>query len=126
MEYKVKLQKKTTKDIEMKVISNGDRNKVYRVKCPYCSTIIQAEEWEFHHFEGMYDEPLVEPNHACPNCNRYFSMLKWDFEKCYIGDGLYPDEKKNILYADGEVIKTNVSTTQKHEGLLTKIKNWFK
>ena len=111
----------------MKVISNGDRNKVYRVKCPYCGAIIQAEAWEFHHFEGMYDEPLVELNHPypCPNCNRYFSMLKWDFEKCYIGDGLYPDEK-NILYADGEVIKTNVSTTQKHEGLLTKIKNWFK
>lgn len=48
-----------------------------------------------------------------------------DFEKCYVGDGLYPNEK-NILYADGEVIKTNVSTTQKYEGLLTKIKNWFK
>ena len=82
----------------MKVISNGDRNKVYCVKCPYCGAIIQAEAWEFHHFKGMYDEPLVEPNHTCPNCNRYFSMLKWDFEKCYVGDGLYPDEKKNILY----------------------------
>ena len=43
MEYKVKLQKKTTKDIDMKVISNGDRNKVYRVKCPNCGAIIQAE-----------------------------------------------------------------------------------
>ena len=77
----------------MKVISNGDRNKVYRVKCPNCGAIIQAEAWEFHHFEGMYDEPLVEPNHHCPNCKRFFSMLKWDFEKCYVGDGLYPDDR---------------------------------
>lgn len=109
----------------MKVISNGDRNKVYRIKCPNCGSIIQAEAWEFHHFEGMYDESLIEPNRPCPNCNHYFSMLKWDFDKCFVGYGLYPDEKdKVILRADGE-IKSTIENYKKSEGWLSKIKKLF-
>lgn len=109
----------------MKVISNGDRNKVYRIKCPNCGSIIQAEAWEFHHFEDMYDEPLIEPNRPCPNCNHYFSMLKWDFDKCFVGYGLYPDEKdKVILRADGE-IKSTIENYKNSEGWLSKIKKLF-
>ena len=46
----------------MKIVSYGNKSKIYWVKCPHCGTVIQAEKYEFHFFEGMYDEPLVEPN----------------------------------------------------------------
>lgn len=103
----------------MKIISKGDRNKVYRVKCPHCGSIIQAEAWEFHHFEGMDDEPLVEPNQPCPNCNRFFSMLKWNFEKCYVGEGLYPDEKEEMGLYGGD------GTLKKEKSCFDRIKEWF-
>ena len=65
----------------MKIISKGKNNKVYRVKCPHCNSIIQAEGWEFHHYEGMDDEPLVELNELCPNCHRFFSISKNLFDR---------------------------------------------
>ena len=68
----------------MKIVSYGNKSKIYRVKCPHCGTVIQAEKYEFHFFEGMHDEPLVEPNEPCPICHRYFSMLRKDFDKCII------------------------------------------
>lgn len=105
----------------MKVISNGQRNKVYRITCPHCGSVIQAEAWEFHHFEGMYDEQRVEPNHPYPNCNRYFSMLKCDFEKCYVGVGLYPNEKEKRTVSGGKLLREPKSV-----GLWSKIKSWFK
>lgn len=110
---------------KMKVISNGDRNKVYRVKCPHCGSIIQAEAWEFHHFEGMYDEPLVEPNHPCPNCHHYFSMLKWDFEKCFVGYGKYPSEKEAEKNKRLNELK-DPFTIEFKCGWFNKIKKWFK
>ena len=77
----------------MKIVSYGNKNKIYRVKCPHCGTVIQAEKYEFHFFEGMYDEPLVEPNEPCPNCHRYFSMLRKDFDKCIIYNNDSPKKK---------------------------------
>lgn len=68
----------------MKIVSYGNKSKIYWVKCPHCGTVIQAEKYEFHFFEGMYDEPLVEPNEPCPNCHRFFSMLRKDFDKCIV------------------------------------------
>lgn len=41
----------------------------------------------------MYDEPLVEPNEPCPNCHRYFSMLRKDFDKCIIHNNDSPKKK---------------------------------
>lgn len=38
----------------MEIVSYGNKSKIYRVKCPHCGTVIQAEKYEFHFFEGMY------------------------------------------------------------------------
>lgn len=77
----------------MEIVSYGKKNKIYRVTCPHCGTVIQAAEYEFHFFEGMYDEPLVEPNKPCPICHRYFSMLRQDFKKCVVHNNDSPKKK---------------------------------
>lgn len=82
----------------MEIVNYGKKNKIYRVTCPHCGTVIQAAKYEFHFFEGMYDEPLVELNHPCPNCFKYFSMLKWNFEKCFVGFEKQPLNKKTSFW----------------------------
>lgn len=81
----------------MEIVSYGKKNKIYRVTCPHCGTVIQAAEYEFHFFEGMYDESLVEPNWPCPNCHRHFSILRQDFEKCFVYNN--GSQKKKGLFS---------------------------
>lgn len=76
----------------MRLISVG-KNDVYRVKCPHCGSIIEAQRWEFGFFEGMDGEPLVELRKPCPNCERRFSMLRQDFDKCLVHKNDSPKKK---------------------------------